>query len=78
MALLKIYGPKWLGISRFFPYPLRATRITFDLNIFGFWWPVARWNKELTERAKEEGVVYGTYDSPGSRLVIVDGVDYKI
>ncbi len=38
------------------PYPLRATRISLDLNPFGFWLkPKFMWKKDLTEHAKENG-----------------------
>lgn len=38
------------------PYPLRAAKITLDLNLFGFWWkPDWRYRWDLTERAKADG-----------------------
>ena len=30
-------GSNALGWSRYLPYPLRAAKLSFDLNIFGFW-----------------------------------------
>ena len=39
-----------------FPYPLRSTRISFELNPFGFWLkPQFTWKRDLTERAKADG-----------------------
>jgi len=57
MALLKTYGPKRLGLARYIPYPLRATKISLDLNPFGFWEPSFHHNKKLTEAAKRDGNV---------------------
>jgi len=37
------------------PYPLRATKISIDLNPFGFWWPEFVWRRDLIEAAKEGG-----------------------
>lgn len=38
------------------PYPLRATRISLEINPFGFWLkPGFRWRRSLTERAKANG-----------------------
>jgi hypothetical protein len=38
------------------PYPLRAARITLDINPFGFWLkPTFTWRHDLTESAKEDG-----------------------
>lgn len=38
------------------PYPLRATRIAVELNLFGFWLrPVACYRRDLTESAKANG-----------------------
>lgn len=52
---MKTYGPKRLGLARYIPYPLRATRITLDLNPFGFWL-VPDWHRrDLTEFAKSQG-----------------------
>lgn len=39
------------------PYPLRALRVSFDLNPFGFWWrPSAKIQRDLSEHAKQQGV----------------------
>lgn len=54
--IFKPRGPKWLGWSRYLPYPLRAAKLTLDLNIFGFWLiPAWAYNKRLTESARESG-----------------------
>ena len=38
------------------PYPLSATKITLDLNPFGFWLkPSFRHRRDLTEFAREQG-----------------------
>jgi hypothetical protein len=38
------------------PYPLRAIKISLDINPFGFWWkPTFTRRKSLTERAKANG-----------------------
>ena len=38
------------------PYPLRATRVSFELNPFGFWIvPRFQWRRDLTEQAKADG-----------------------
>ena len=43
-------------IPRIIPYPLRATKITLDLNPFGFWLkPSFVWRKTLTEQVKAKG-----------------------
>lgn len=52
---LKEYGPRWLGVGRFFPYPLRAVRIDLSLHPFGFFAPRFRHNRELTEAARRDG-----------------------
>lgn len=47
---------KWLGWGRRLPYPLRATKLSLDLNIFGFWWkPDWHYRPNLTEAAKADG-----------------------
>lgn len=38
-------------------YPLRATKISLDLNPFGFWWPSFTYKRGLTEIAKEQGAL---------------------
>jgi hypothetical protein len=39
------------------PYPLRAAKISVDINPFGFWWkPNFYHQKKLSERAKAGGV----------------------
>ena len=54
--ILKPRGPKWLGWSRYLPYPLRAVKLSLDLNIFGFWSkPDWHYRKGLTEAAKADG-----------------------
>jgi len=56
ITILKPRGPKWLGWSRYIPYPLRAAKLSLDLNIFGVWWkPDWHYCKELTESAKANG-----------------------
>ena len=37
------------------PYPLRATRVSIDLNPFGFWWRPQFRRMDVTERAKCDG-----------------------
>lgn len=38
------------------PYPLRAMRISLELNPFGFWLiPSFGWRRDLTEVAKADG-----------------------
>ena len=38
------------------PYPLRAAKLSLELNIFGFWWKPELWHKKgLTEKARREG-----------------------
>lgn len=38
------------------PYPLRAAKISVELNLFGFWWkPSFCRKKYMTERAKADG-----------------------
>lgn len=38
------------------PYPLRATKISLELNPFGFWAvPRFHWKRRLTEAAKADG-----------------------
>lgn len=38
------------------PYPLRATRISLEINPFGFWLkPRFHWRRSLTEAAKADG-----------------------
>lgn len=54
--MLKTYGPKWLGWSRFVPYPLRATKISIDFNPFGFWLaPDWHHRKDMPEIRKAQG-----------------------
>lgn len=54
--ILKPRGPKWLGWSRYLPYPLRAVKLSLDLNLFGFWWkPDWHYRQGLTEAAKADG-----------------------
>lgn len=37
--LLKPSGPRWMGpVQRRIPYPLRAFKISIDINPFGPWW----------------------------------------
>lgn len=55
MKLFKTYGAKWLGFSRYFPYPLRAARITIDISPFSFWRPTWDYRKDLTENQKANG-----------------------
>ena len=41
------------------PYPLRAAKLSFSIkfNIFDPWWlPEFVWKRDLTERAKQDGV----------------------
>ena len=53
---MKTYGPAWLGMGKFFPYPLRSSRISFCLNPFGWWLkPSFTRKKDLTEAAKRDG-----------------------
>lgn len=41
---------------RWLPYPLRAARISLDLNPFGFWLkPSWHHSRDLTEFARQEG-----------------------
>lgn len=55
-SIIKPRGPKWMGLSRYIPYPLRAVKLSLDLNIFGFWWkPDWHYRKGLTEAAKADG-----------------------
>lgn len=38
------------------PYPLRAAKISIEINPFGFWIkPTCLYNKYLSERAKADG-----------------------
>jgi len=38
------------------PYPLRAMKISIDINLFGFWWKPSFTNRnDLSEDAKEQG-----------------------
>lgn len=38
------------------PYPLRATKISLDINPFGFWLvPQFTWKRDLTALAKQQG-----------------------
>lgn len=54
--MLKTYGPEWLGMSRFFPYPLRAAKLSFSFNFIGWWLkPSFVWRRELTALAKQQG-----------------------
>lgn len=54
--LIKPRGPEWMGLVRYIPYPLRATKISLDLNPFGFWLkPRYSFNFGLTEMQKEQG-----------------------
>ena len=40
------------------PYPLRAMKISIDLNPFGFWVrPSFTWQTNLTESAKADGEI---------------------
>jgi len=40
------------------PYPLRAARISLDLNPFGFWWkPYLGRHRFLSEEAKQQGAM---------------------
>jgi len=40
------------------PYPLSALKVSFEINPFGFWWkPSLIINHDLTEFAKQQGVV---------------------
>lgn len=55
MKLIKTYGPKWLGFSRYFPYPLRALRLNIVISPFNFWWPSYK-NKYLSEEGKKDGL----------------------
>lgn len=62
MSLLKKvltpYGPRRLGLSRFLPYPLRAAKLSLDLNLFGFWlMPEWHIHRDLSEFAKSQGAV---------------------
>jgi len=51
--LFKTYGPKWMGLQRYIPYPLRAAKFSLDLNIFNFWWkPEFVYQKDLPESAR--------------------------
>ena len=47
---------KRVGSGRVLPYPLRAAKLSLDLNIFGFWWkPEWHYRPHQTELAKAEG-----------------------
>lgn len=37
------------------PYPLRAAKLSIDLNPFGFWWKPSFHNFKRNEYAKAEG-----------------------
>lgn len=37
------------------PYPLRATKLSIELNPFGFWWKPSFTRRRLTESAKQQG-----------------------
>jgi hypothetical protein len=38
------------------PYPLRAAKISIELNPFGFWWKPSFFRKKyISERAKADG-----------------------
>jgi len=55
VKLLKTYGPKWLGLSRYVPYPLRAIRISLSISPFSFWRPSITNNCHISEQAKKDG-----------------------
>ena len=42
-------------VQRRIPYPLRAARISFTLNPFGFWKPTFSHRKNLAEKYRREG-----------------------
>lgn len=43
-------------MSKIIPYPLRAAKISLELNPFGFWLtPSFRHRNDLTERARADG-----------------------
>lgn len=51
-------GPKWLGLARYVPYPLRAARIAIEISPFA--WslkPEIHVLKCASEYEKSEGVV---------------------
>ena len=53
---MKKYGPNWLGLGKYFPYPLRATKFSLDLCIFSPWWkPEWYLFKNITEFEKVNG-----------------------
>jgi len=42
--------------DKLIPYPLRALKLSLDINVFGFWWkPDFKYRKHLTEQAKQQG-----------------------
>ena len=54
-SIIRPRGPRWLGLSRYIPYPLRAAKLTLDINVFGVWWKPDWHYRELTESAKAAG-----------------------
>ena len=44
-------------IERNVSYPLRAAKLSLDLTLFPWWKPRLRINRNLTEEAKENGVM---------------------
>lgn len=54
MKLFKEYGPRWMGLARYFPYPFRAMKLSIDLKLFP--WLMPSFVKfDLSERVKADG-----------------------